>query len=103
MLRLALAFVLLAGLLLIGPSPSYAACKWVWDCSNLGGECQHKPVCQSPIDIVPAEPPGLPPIAPARPIKPIETPGLPPPGAQSCQQRYICEAAGQCAWRRVCQ
>jgi hypothetical protein len=101
MLRLVLAFVALTGLLLIGPSPSYAACKWVWDCSGDGG-CRHKPVCQSSIDIVPPEPPDLPPIAPIRPVKPLETPGLPPLGARTCQQRYICDG-GQCAWRRVCQ
>jgi hypothetical protein len=101
MLRLVLAFAALAGLLLIGPSPSYAACKWVWDCSG-DGPCRHKPVCQSSIDIVPPEPPELPPVAPLRPIKPLDTPSLPPLGAHSCQQRYICDG-GQCAWRRVCQ
>jgi hypothetical protein len=79
-----LAFVLLAGLFLIGPSPSYAACKWVWDCSG-GGQCQHKPVCQSPIDIVPPEPPGVPPVSGFRPIKPIDTPDLPPIGTRACQ------------------
>jgi hypothetical protein len=104
MLRVALAFVVLAGLFLIGPSRSYAACTWIWDCSDGGGQCQHKPVCQSSLDIVPPEPPGQPPIAPMRPIKPLDAPNVPPPGARICQQRYICDGgAGQCAWRRVCQ
>ncbi|HEY4032015.1 MAG TPA: hypothetical protein VGM25_16835 [Caulobacteraceae bacterium] len=102
MLRRILAFLALAGLFLIGPSPSYAACKWVWDCSG-EGPCQHKPVCQSSIDIVPPEPPDVPPVTPMRPIKPIVPPRIPPPGAQTCEQRYICSGGGQCAWRRVCE
>jgi hypothetical protein len=101
MLRLALAFISMVALFLIGPSPSFAACKWVWDCSG-DGPCQHKPVCQSNLDIVPPEPPGLPPITPVRPFKPLDSPDPPPLGARTCQQRYICDG-GQCAWRRVCQ
>jgi hypothetical protein len=91
--------VALLGLMLLGSSPSYAACKWVWDCS--GGACSHVPVCQSPTDIVPPEPPDLPPIAPPT-IEPLDTPSLPPVGTQTCANRYICEA-GQCAWREVCR
>lgn len=102
MLRIALAFVVLTGLLLIGPSQSYAACKWVWDCSG-DGPCRHKPVCQSSVDLVPPEPPDVPPFKPIRPIKPPDTPYPTPLGAQSCQQRYICDNSGQCAWRKVCQ
>jgi hypothetical protein len=102
MLRFALAFVLVASLFLIGPNRSYAACKWVWDCSG-DGPCRHKPVCQSSVDLVPPEPPDLPPLKPIRPVKPPETFDPPPVGATICQQRYVCDGTGQCAWRRICQ
>jgi hypothetical protein len=76
-----------------------AACRWTWDCTS--GQCRQVPICDSPIDIVPPRPPGIPPIAPPS-IRPIQSPIVPPVGTGSCSKQYLCQQ-GTCDWKTVCR
>lgn len=99
MIKIGLGVALFAALSFVSAPPSYAACKWVWNCSN--GPCKHVPVCDSPVDIVPPEPAGIPPIAPPS-VRPIERPTVPPVGARSCHKEYIVED-GKASWKTICR
>ena len=78
---------------------SFANCIWQWDCST--NPCQQVPICDSTTDIVPPQPPSVPPIAPPS-IKPINPPTVPPIGTTECYQKYICDGDG-CHWQQICQ
>ena len=101
MVRYVLAVAALLALAALAPSRSYAACTWKWDCSDDAGSCRQVPVCESPIDIPPPKPPGIPPVPTPRLPRITPLPDLPEAG-RTCSQRYICDG-GQCAWRKVCQ
>lgn len=86
-------------IILLFLTPLFAKCVWEWDCSI--GTCEHVPVCDSPTDIVPPEPPEVPPIAPTS-IKPPKPPYIPPPGTEKCEQQYLCDNYGKCSWQEMC-
>lgn len=97
---LALALLLLAMVTLAADSAE-AKCRWQFVCDE-SGNCQHKPLCDSTIDLVPIEPPRIAPIVPPA-IKPIQPPVLPPLGTSSCDQVRVCNNFGQCRWQTVCR
>jgi len=89
-----IAFVLAA------PLSARADCRWEWIC-NEDGDCSHQPICGSPIDIAPPEPPSLSPIVPPS-IKPIQPPTIPPIGTENCEMVRRCDSLGNCVWDNVC-
>jgi len=93
---------ILAGLfVLVLAAPAAGACRDVWDCSR--GPCRQEQVCDSPFDKPLPPPIGIPPTPLPPPNSPFAPPALPPAGTTSCQQVYICDNAGRCSWRTVCQ
>lgn len=73
-----------------------AACIWEWVC-DAAGRCEHVPLCDSPIEVFPPEPPSVPPVVGPR-IRPVEVPPIPPVGTQHCEQRRV-----QGRWTWVCE
>lgn len=96
-MRIALAA--LAGFLLAG-FEAQAGCRWEWVC-DAAGHCEQAPICDSPIDVVPPEPPGVRPIVPPS-VEPPAPPAVPPPGTIECDQVRRCDAYGNCFWDTVC-
>jgi len=89
---------------LIFSRSSLADCVWKWDCSS--GFCQHIPICENALDIVPPETSSVPPIPPAsiKPINPpIIPPIIPPIGTSQCDEKYVCNDEGYCEWQQVCE
>lgn len=78
-----------------------AACRWEWLC-DAAGNCVHKPVCDSPLDIPPPEPPSVPPVPPPS-VRPIQSPTIPPVGTHKCRDVRRCDSQGKCIWQTVCQ
>jgi hypothetical protein len=79
-----------------------AACTWTYQCSPRTGQCVQIPVCTSVLGVAPPPPPHFSPIPPPT-IQPIPGPVIPPVGTRQCRQAYLCNAAGQCTWRMLCQ
>jgi hypothetical protein len=77
-----------------------AACQWQWICDGRD-HCEHVPLCDNTIDIVPPQPPSLRPIAPPA-IAPIPSPTLPPLGTTRCIQVQRQGLDGQWYWGTVC-
>ena len=91
---------ILIAFVLAAPLSARAGCQWEWIC-NEDGDCSHQPICKSPLDIAPPEPPSLQPIVPPS-IKPIQPPTLPPIGTERCEMVRRCDSLGKCFWDNVC-
>jgi hypothetical protein len=86
---------------LILASPAAGACRDVWDCSR--GPCRQVQVCDSPFDKPLPPPVAIPPTPLPPPNNLFLPPALPPLGATSCHQVYLCDNFGRCSWQNVCQ
>jgi hypothetical protein len=98
-MRRTIAFGLAASLLL-ATDAARAACHYEWVCDERGN-CDHVPLCDNAIDVVPPEPPSVQPI-PGPSVRPPETPTVPPVGARRCTQVRRQDAAGNWYWDTVC-